>query len=64
MARQAAHDPEKIEMWKRAVRVQLAVARSLRLTPQSRADPKTIARQEPSVLRKPWKPLQPWEDDK
>lgn len=32
---------------KKAVRVQAMLARSLRLTPQSRLDPKTVARRQP-----------------
>src|SRR5512132_3613574 len=36
IARRAARDPGKLQTWERAVRVQMALSRALRLTPQSR----------------------------
>jgi hypothetical protein len=63
MVRDAAHDPDKIAIWERAVKVQAMLATRLRrLAPQSRVDPKTIGR--PQHGARPWdltkKPL--WED--
>ena len=34
--------------WEAAVRLQISLASKLRITPQSRCDPKTIARNKPS----------------
>src|SRR5512132_1795584 len=36
IARRAARDASKLQTWERAVRVQMALSRALRLTPQSR----------------------------
>lgn len=47
LARKAARDPEGIGAWEKAVRSQCQLARALRLTVQSRADPKTIGRRMP-----------------
>jgi hypothetical protein len=44
LARMLAKDASKISQWDKVVRAQMALARSLRLTPQSRTDPKTLAR--------------------
>jgi hypothetical protein len=53
IARDAAHEPDRITLWEKATRMQATLATRLRLSPQSRADPKTVARHEPP-LRKPW----------
>jgi hypothetical protein len=45
MARSAAKIPTKVLIWERAVRVQAMLATKLRLAPQTRLDPKTLARQ-------------------
>ena len=65
ISRAAAHDPDKIALWERATRMQATLATRLRLSPQSRIDPKTLGRQQllPG-LRKPWEDRQPWEDDR
>jgi hypothetical protein len=44
LARGTARDPDKVATWEKAVRVQAALATRLRLSPQSRTDPKTIGR--------------------
>ncbi len=54
ISRCAAHDPDKITIWEKATRMQATLATRLRLSPQSRADPKTVGRQQPFVGRKPW----------
>lgn len=55
MARFAAHDPEQIATWERAARVQATLATRLRLAPQARTDPKTIARQQQEYRGpRPW----------
>ena len=53
MARKAARDQKKLSVWERAVRMQIALATKLRLTPQSRIDPKTVGRQQPRGIV-PW----------
>ena len=45
MARSSAKIPAKTSIWERAVRVQAMLATKLRLSPQTRLDPKTLARQ-------------------
>ena len=40
--------------YEKAVRMQVLLARSLRLTVQSRSDPKTVGRNVPPQLRHPW----------
>jgi hypothetical protein len=51
MARQTVRDPEQVATWDKAVRLQAMLATRLRLTPQSRSDPKTTALL--AVRRKP-----------
>jgi hypothetical protein len=46
LVRSLANQPTKIDAWEKAVRTQTLLARSLRLTPQSRMDPKTLARKQ------------------
>jgi hypothetical protein len=58
MAMKAVHDQKKVAVWEKAVRVQAMLATRLRLSPQSRADRKTIARQQ-----LPHEGPEPWEDD-
>jgi hypothetical protein len=53
IARDAARDPDKITLWEKAVRMQSMLATRLRLSPQSRIDPKVVGRHEPR-LRYPW----------
>jgi hypothetical protein len=56
LARGTVRDPDRVADWERAVRVQAALATRLRLSPQSRTDPKTIGRQQ----QRP-QGLLPWE---
>ena len=60
LARSTAHDPHKVATWEKAVRVQVSLATRLRLSPQSRTDPKTIGRQQTPVGRKPWELRPAW----
>ena len=53
-AQRAARDPSKIDAWERAVRVQAMLATKLRLSPQSRTDPKTVGRGLQRVGPQPW----------
>lgn len=54
LAAQALNDASVIPAWEKAVRVQATLATRLRLSPQSRTDPQTIARQQRSVAPQPW----------
>jgi hypothetical protein len=57
IAQAASHNPEKITLWEKAVRMQATLATRLRLAPQSRVDPKSLGRQDHSDLRKPWEAI-------
>jgi hypothetical protein len=46
LARRTVRDPD-VTNWEKAARVQMALATKLRLSPQSRLDPKTVARRQP-----------------
>ena len=51
----AAHDPKMLTVWEKAARMQMALATKLRLTPQARTDPRTLARKSlPPVGPRPW----------
>jgi hypothetical protein len=54
-------DPRLVTVWEKATRMQATLATRLRLAPQARTDPKTIARQQTAVQLGP----PPWdaEDD-
>jgi hypothetical protein len=54
ISRGAAHDPDRIALWKKATRMQATLATRLRLSPQSRVDPKTLGRQQPHPGPRPW----------
>ena len=55
IAQASARDPDQIARWEKAVKLQAVLATRLRLSPQSRADPKTVARQDQEPrLRYPW----------
>jgi hypothetical protein len=54
-ARKLASKPDKVADWERLCRLQMALARSLRLTVQSRVDPKTLTRHKRDQLGDP-----PW----
>ena len=58
ISRCAAHDPDKITIWEKATRMQATLATRLRLSPQSRVDPKTLGRHQPYLGRKPWEPVE------
>ena len=58
LAQTAAHDPKRAGQWASAVKLQGMLSTRLRMSPQSRADPKTVARQGRDDLRA----KQPWED--
>jgi hypothetical protein len=58
LAQTTANDPDKIETWALAVRLQATLATRLRLAPQARTDPKTIARR--AIEQRP--AIAPWED--
>jgi hypothetical protein len=72
-AHKLGRDSSRIADWERATRVMMALSTKLRLTPQSRADAKTIGRMQSGLapwhgeLRKPWEmkpsPLSPDDDD-
>jgi hypothetical protein len=55
LARAAARKPKDIAIWEKAVRVQATLATRLRLAPQARTDPRTIARQQHYLGTAPWK---------
>src|SRR5262245_30201939 len=50
----AAQDPAMLTLWEKATRMQATLATRLRLAPQSRVDPKTLARHQPLPFGKPW----------
>jgi hypothetical protein len=52
--KKAAADPAALAVWVKATQLQTSLARALRLTVQSRSDPKVIGRNIPSGLRPPW----------
>jgi len=54
ISRGAAHDPDRIALWEKATRMQATLATRLRLSPQSRIDPKTLGRQQPHPGPRPW----------
>jgi hypothetical protein len=53
-ATSAANDLQALAVWEKAVRLQAMLATRLRLSPQSRLDPKTVARRQLSPLPRPW----------
>jgi hypothetical protein len=57
MARNWANAPSKVTIWEKAVRVQAMLATRLRLAPQARTDPKTLARQQAQSRQ-----CTPWEN--
>jgi hypothetical protein len=52
--KRATEDPAMLGLWEKATRMQAMLASRLRLTVQSRVDPKTTGRQRPSGLKHPW----------
>ena len=55
-AEQIGETETAFKNWEAAVRLQISLATKLRITPQSRYDPKTIARHEPHDGPAPWEP--------
>jgi hypothetical protein len=51
-------DPDLIAVFEKSVKLQATLATRLRLAPQSRLDPKSVARQQPYPGRKPWDPVE------
>lgn len=47
LSRRLARDPARVAEWERATRTQMALTRSLRMTPQSRVDARGAGRQQP-----------------
>jgi hypothetical protein len=58
ISRAAARDPDRIALWEKATRMQATLATRLRLSPQSRIDPKTVGRHQLNSGRKPWDPIE------
>ena len=54
LSRQLARDPAKVADWEKATRTQMALTRSLRLTPQSRTDSRGAGRQQETPGLDPW----------
>jgi hypothetical protein len=54
LSRMTVHRPKDIATWEKATRMLATLATRLRLAPQARSDPKTIARQRPSIGPPPW----------
>ena len=46
LARRTGRDPARVDVWERITRVMTTLATKLRLTPQSRSCPKSLARQQ------------------
>lgn len=54
MAQRAAKSPLQIGLFERAVKAQILLARSLRLTPRARIDARAAARKTPEPPDLPW----------
>jgi hypothetical protein len=50
-------DSDLIAVFEKSVKLQATLATRLRLAPQSRLDPKSVARQQPYEGRRPWDPV-------
>src|SRR5215813_6857378 len=46
-AKKAARDPRALAVWEKATRTQTTLATRLRLSPQARSDPRSLARKQP-----------------
>jgi hypothetical protein len=53
LSHKLGRDPDRIGEWEKVTRVQAMLATKLRLTPQSRTDPKTVARMQQNGTA-PW----------
>jgi hypothetical protein len=54
LSRRLGRDVGRLADWERATRAAAMLARSLRLTPQARTDPKTVGRTRPHPFNPPW----------
>jgi hypothetical protein len=54
LSRATAHKRDDVQVWEKATRMLATLATRLRLAPQARTDPKTIARQQHPAHRAPW----------
>jgi hypothetical protein len=54
--RRAGDDPATLQQWDRATKMVGMLATRLRLSPQSRSEPRSVARHLPSALPRPWQP--------
>jgi len=59
VSRQAVRDAGKddtaaLSLWEKSTKLAASLATRLRLSPQSRAEPKSVARHLPSALPRPW----------
>ena len=54
--RRAGDDPAALGQWDRATKMIGMLATRLRLSPQSRSEPRSVARHLPSPLPRPWLP--------
>jgi hypothetical protein len=60
-ASQMRRDPDMVTVWEKATRMQATLATRLRLAPQARTDPLTIARQHAAYHAKPSEEEEPWD---
>jgi len=54
LVRSTANKPDQISTWEKAMKLQISLATKLRLSPSTRLDPKTLARQPPPPEERPW----------
>jgi hypothetical protein len=54
--RHAGDDPAALQQWDRATKMIGMLATRLRLSPQARSEPRSVARHLPSRLPRPWDP--------
>lgn len=54
LTRQTAGNAKRFQQWEKAVRLQTSLCTRLRMTPQSRLDPKTVSRRVPYEGPVPW----------
>jgi hypothetical protein len=54
LSRRLARDPARVAEWERATRTQMALTRSLRMSPQSRIDARAAGRHDEPSGPNPW----------
>ena len=54
LSRATAHKPEDVAVWEKATRMLATLATRLRLAPQARSNPLTVARRQPPTRSPPW----------